>query len=51
MFPGIKVIYKYIKPKHRVKKGKKYIWKYKNSDEIWMHATAVNMLKQIENMR
>ena len=23
------------KPKHRVKKGKKYIWKYKNSDTIW----------------
>lgn len=29
-------INKYIKPKHRVKKGKKYIWKYKNSKWCWL---------------
>lgn len=33
---------KYIKPKHRVKKGKKYIWKYKNSKWCWLEGIYKN---------
>lgn len=37
---GLEYMHDLKKPKHRVKKGKKYIWKYKNSEYMCVQGRA-----------